>query len=179
VEVDPLLVQPEVLGRGYLELFEGFEDRHDVRSERLERLGDPERKILDAHEPQALLGESRAGAVPHELVSEHAADVPDDERVVGVFQNGAMPRTQEVEEVLLLVSPYPGDVRVEALGPGAVAGPARRFDQQLAVVDALVLLPAHLQPRVAPDRLQVPLEGPQVDGGAGDELDLGRRFLHG
>ena len=90
-----------------------------------------------------------------------------------------MPRTQEIEEVLLLVSPYPGDVGVKTLGPRAVTRPARGLHEQLAVVDAVVLLPAHLEPGVAPHRLQVPLEGPEIDGRAGDELDLRCRFLHG
>src|SRR5918992_467386 len=114
----------------------------------------------------------------NEFMRKHTRDVPDDERVVRVLQHRTVPRSQQVQEVLLLVATYSLDVGIEALFPRPVARSAGGFDQKLPGIDSVFLVLAHLEPRLPTDGFQIALEGVQIHRWASDQLDLGGRLFH-
>ncbi len=134
VEGHALLVDPELLSGADLELLELLDDREHLLAHRLERRRHAKADVGQAHVAQALLAERRAGAMPNELVREHAADVAQRQGVVGVLEHAAVRRAQDVGEVLALVGADLGHVRVQARLPAAVAGAPAELDEQLAAV---------------------------------------------
>src|SRR3954453_9743922 len=99
--------------------------------------------------------------------------------VVRVLQHAPMCRAQDVGEVLALVGPDLGHVRVEPRLPAAVAGAASELDEQLAAIGcAIGLAEAALQPRLAADVSQVAAHAIHVDRRAGDQEDLWGCLVH-
>ena len=184
VEGHSLLVDPELLGGVALELLELLDDRQHPLAHRLERGGDAEADVGQAHVAQALLAEGRPGAVADELVGEDAADVAQHERVVGVLEHAPVGGAQDVREVLPLVGAHLRDVGVQPRLPAAVAGPPSELDQQLAGVRGLVALPvrrcSHDSPptsRRYPAIASRSIEGLAIRNTSGRVSCIGRRIL--